>query len=68
MDGVEGQVVFPPSISYPLATSSIGIDTMNFIMNYQARQATDTINISYHMLGGMRDTHMYDSCLKELIM
>ena len=68
MDGVEGQVVLPPSISYLPATSSNGIDTMTFIMNYQARQATDAINISYHMLGGMRDTYMYDSCLKEFIM
>ena len=68
MDGAEGQVVLPPSIPYPPAISSIGIDTMTFIMNYQARQATDTTNISCHMLGGMRDTYMYDSCLKEFIM
>lgn len=68
MDGVEGQVFLPPSIPYPPAISSIGIDTMTLIMNYQARQATEAINISYHMLGGMWDTYMYDSCLKELIM
>ena len=53
MDGVEGQVFLPPSIPYPPAISSIGIDTMTLIMNYQARQATEAINISYHMLGGM---------------
>ena len=53
MDGVEGQVVLPPSIPYLPAISSIGIDTMTLIMNYQARQATEAINISYNMLGGM---------------
>lgn len=68
MDGVEGQVVLPPSIPYLPAISSIGIDTMTLIMNYQARQATEAINISYNMLGGMWDTYMYDSCLKEFIM
>lgn len=64
MEGAEGQVILPPSIPHWPAIPSSGIVTMTFTRKYQAWQATQATNISYHVLGRIRDTDVYYYCLR----